>query len=175
MLRKLVLLGIAIAASMATLTTPALAQTLPPPVPNVQIHSVDDGRCLEIKGGSSVAGDAAGAGTCNLAALNQQWDIEPTSDGYHQIVVKHTPVKMCLNVGWASLDNGQAVGQYPCGKNNEWLNDQWRIVHVGDNQHLIVARHSGKCLDKAGNDIVQWACHGRTWQRWVTSLFKPLV
>ena len=95
-----------------------------------------------------------------------QWTPVATSDGFVQLKVAHTG--QCLEVAGGQYTDGAQVEQQPCTANRP--QQQWRFVYKswsnGQNFYEIVARHSGKCLDKSGWNVIQWNCHGGDWQQW---------
>ena len=80
---------------------------------------------------------------------------------FYRIRVLHT--NMCLNVGNASHLDGERIVQYRASAPLT-SNGVWTVSETGS--YKIVARHSLKCLDKDGYAVVQWTCHGATWQQW---------
>jgi endoglucanase len=87
---------------------------------------------------------------------------------YYQLKVAHSG--KCLDVlGNANTDGAQVV-QNPCAYNGGDWGQQWRFVQTsyanGKWYYEVVARHSGKCLDKSGWNVIQYNCHGGDWQQW---------
>lgn len=173
MIRKIVTLCMAVLFALAAFAAPVLAQPIPAGA-NVQIKVASDGRCLEVINGNTNDSAPVGLGNCNPAAVNQRWTFEDQGNGYHRI--RNANSGKCLNVAWASSKDGESIVQYLCGDNvtNKFTNDQWRVVHVGAGTHLLVVRHSGKCLDGT-HPAVQWRCHGASWQRWGTPAGVALI
>jgi Ricin-type beta-trefoil lectin domain-like len=57
-----------------------------------------------------------------------------------------------------------------CSPTRPSQSQQWKFVYRsyanGLSFYEVVARHSGKCLDKSGWNVIQWNCHGGDWQQW---------
>jgi hypothetical protein len=81
----------------------------------------------------------------------------------------------CLDVEWASGDNGGNVHLWSCV--NGAGNQQWKISPLGGGYVQVQVQHSGKCLDVSNGDtnngarVQQWDCVGNTNQRWTV---KPV-
>jgi hypothetical protein len=122
--------------------------------------------CLEIDYGRSYTGARAAVDWCDQNGLHMQWTAVPTTDGYVQLKVAHTG--QCLEVSGGAYTDGTQVVQYPCTANRP--QQQWQFIYKswsnGQYFYEVVARHSGKCLDKSGWNVVQWNCHGGDWQQW---------
>jgi hypothetical protein len=121
--------------------------------------------CLEIDYARYWDGANASVDWCDQYGLQMQWTALPVSDGYVQLRVSHTG--KCLDVRNSAYTDGADVIQRSCSSS---LSQQWRFVYMsyanGRNFYEVVARHSGKCLDKSGWNVVQWNCHGADWQQW---------
>lgn len=83
----------------------------------------------------------------------------------------------CLQVnppswGGSAVSNGAKVVQAPCASGTGTLEQQFRVEQVDPGEFLLVAVHSGKCLDVAnysnanGGIVHHWACHNKDNQRW---------
>jgi hypothetical protein len=126
--------------------------------------------CLEINEARGWNDAAAAVEWCSYNGLQMQWTATYVGfDGagaYYQLRVAHSG--KCLDVyGNANTDGAQVV-QNTC-YSGDWA-QQWRFVQKsyanGKYYYEIVARHSGKCLDKSGWNVVQYNCHGADWQQW---------
>ncbi|MFI9061949.1 RICIN domain-containing protein [Streptomyces sp. NPDC053429] len=86
-----------------------------------------------------------------------------------EIVAVHSG--KCLDVRWASTQNGTVVQQYRCSGN---INQAWYLWRRGDNKWEIRSTQSDKCLDihspsgspKLGAYLQIWPCHGGSNQSW---------
>jgi hypothetical protein len=121
--------------------------------------------CLEIDYARYYAGANAAVDWCDQNGLQMQWTAVPTTDGYVQLRVAHSG--QCLDVRYGAYTDGAQVVQMPCSGS---YSQQWKFIYMswanGLNFYELVARHSGKCLDKSGWNVVQWNCHGGDWQQW---------
>jgi hypothetical protein len=129
-----------------------------------QIVSRQNDQCLAVWGGATQHAANVGVATCSGAA-HEQWYLQTaytdSSGTYYYIRVRHTG--MCLNVAYYGQENGSDVVQATCSNGT---NEQWRLVPTDGGYYRLIARNSGKCLDKAANsDVVQWQCWG-TWEWW---------
>ena len=132
-----------------------------------QVVNHQTGECLDVWGAST--GHAANVGVWRcVGADNQQWRLQYVGDGFYQLRVLHTD--MCLDVAYRGYYDGADVVQATCADPSlaTSYNQQWRKADVGG-YYQLVARHSGKCLDKTGSgDVVQWTCgdSSKWWQQW---------
>lgn len=126
--------------------------------------------CLEIDHARGYNDAAAAVEWCSYNGLQMQWTATYVgSDGagsYYQLKVAHSG--KCLDVRYNSNTDGAQVVQNSC-YTGDWA-QHFRFVYKsyanGKHYYAIVARHSGKCLDKSGWNVVQWNCHGGDWQQW---------
>ncbi len=126
--------------------------------------------CLEIDQAVGTTNSPAAVEWCSYNGLQMQWKATYMGyDGagsYYQLKASHS--NLCLDVRNNSNDNGAQVVQNSC-QAGDW-GQQFRFVYKsyanGKSFYTVVARHSGKCLDKSGWNVVQWDCHGNDWQQW---------
>jgi len=102
-----------------------------------------------------------------------QGSLDASESGYHEFEIKdgyqfvNTNSGKCLDIAWASPDNGAQAIQYECHSppaNNQIFS--LSPVNTGSHSDFfhIVARNSGKCVDVrndnqvAGEQLQQWAC-----------------
>ncbi len=162
MRRRLITPFTVFAALTALAAGPAVTQAAPS---YYQVVNRNDGLCLDVTGAYRFHAAEVGAYYC-VGAGNQQWHLDPVEDesGYYRLRVMHTD--MCLDVAWKSKDDGAAVVQATCVDGPNQFNQQWRLAPTSDGYFELVARHSGKCLDKSHWSVVQWRCWGPSWQQW---------
>jgi hypothetical protein len=123
--------------------------------------------CLEIDNARYTSGSAATVEWCDQRGLQMEWSAVPvTGTGYVQLKVAHTG--MCLDVSGGQYTEGAQVVQAYCqaGRQSQEWKFVWKSWANGMAYYEVVARHSGKCLDKSGWNVVQWNCHGGDWQQW---------
>lgn len=96
---------------------------------------------------------------------NQRWTIRNRGNGVHEIVA--APSGMCMDVTGASLEDAEAIIQYPC---NGQANQGFRIVETSG-RLTITNDHSLKCLDIEGGvatdeaRLIQYSCSGQANQQ----------
>jgi Ricin-type beta-trefoil lectin domain len=119
--------------------------------------------CLEVDNASWTVGASVTVDWCTQNGMHQMWiPVDPNDDDYRQLKVQHTG--LCLDVKAASAADGAQIVQNTCSSSRP--SQQWTFVYKSYNRYLIVNRLSGKCLDKSGNNVVLWGCHGWAWQQW---------
>ena len=129
------------------------------------IANKNNGKCLDIGGGSLEPGVAAISWPCH-GGTNQRWDVKALGLGYYSFINRNSG--LCLDVFGASQDNGADIGQYTCTGGG---NQIWHVESTGGVTRLV-AMHSGKCLEVAdfsqadGARIQQWDCHSMDNQKW---------
>lgn len=161
---------LAVPAALVGLAAPSAAADAPPDV-ELEVVNLDGGTCLVVAG-DMISAPVRSGDCSSRPAWRRTWVFVPLPNGYFHVRAQHTG--MCLNVGYASQANGEQVVQYPCGPAaSPHLNEQWSVVDVGGPTFQVVARHSDKCLDRAGTTVVQWECDRsvptasrKPWQRW---------
>jgi Ricin-type beta-trefoil lectin domain len=160
---RAVLVVFAALASLLALAPPAQAGVVPG---YVQVVNHQTEECLDVWGASTAHAANVGVWRC-IGAENQQWRFEDLGNGFYRVRVLHTD--MCLDVAYRGYYDGADVVQATCADPtlSTSYNQQWRRAHLGG-YYQLVARHSGKCLDKTGSgDVVQWTCRGdKWWQQW---------
>ena len=125
------------------------------------------GECLDVGGASTAHAADVGVWRC-VQADNQLWRFQYVGNGFYQVRVRHTD--MCLDVAYRGTGDNANVIQASCADPTlaTSYNQQWRLADMGGYMQLV-ARHSGKCLDKTGSgDVVQWTCGDSRWwwQQW---------
>jgi arabinogalactan endo-1,4-beta-galactosidase len=164
-----ILTALAFALSLAV-ASPASAAS--PQMENKERPWLSGPVCLEIDNARAWDNADATVDWCSNYGNNMQWTATYVGyDGaglYYQLKVAHSG--KCLDVlGNANTDGAQVV-QNPCASNGGDWAQQWRFVQKsyanGKYYYEVVARHSGKCLDKSGWNVIQYNCHGGDWQQW---------
>jgi hypothetical protein len=166
--------GSALAALVAALTLAAFVLAAAPAdaAGYAQIQNKEHGlfvgpACLDIVNASGATGAKAGVEWCDHYGMHEEWIALPVGDGsgFVQLKVHHSG--LCLEVYGGQYSDGAQVVQFPCLPNRP--QQQWAFVYKSwdyNNFYEVVARHSGKCLDKSGWNVIQWNCHGGDWQQW---------
>ena len=157
-------------AFLLSLIAASPASAASPYMENKQRGFMSGPACLEIDQARGWNDAAAAVEWCDQRGMQMQWSASYVgydgSGAYYQLRVAHSG--KCLDVrGDANTDGAQVV-QNSCSS-SDW-GQQWRFVHKsyanGMSYYEVVARHSQKCLDKSGWNVVQWNCHGGDWQQW---------
>ena len=150
----------------------------------VSASSADEARpqVLEVKGSGtcfhvSSTGDEIGllnGWACDRDDPNQLMHIEPVADGWVQL--RHPPSGLCVEVPKASTQNHVATSLGPCEQKDHQV---WRQDMKTDGWFMLVAKHSGKCLDlehgikSNGTTVLHWRCHPPSRWQYANQLFRP--
>uniref|UniRef100_A0AAU2UXY0 Ricin-type beta-trefoil lectin domain protein n=1 Tax=Streptomyces sp. NBC_00003 TaxID=2903608 RepID=A0AAU2UXY0_9ACTN len=127
----------------------------PPVSVGGQVRSGVAGKCLDVNGGSSANGNAAGIWSCNGSDA-QRWSAP--SDGTLRALGK------CLDASARGTVNGTKIEIWDC---NGGANQQWQAYNGGYRNPV-----SGRCLDDPGastsdgTQLVLWDCNGGSNQKW---------
>ncbi|WP_376774029.1 RICIN domain-containing protein [Allostreptomyces psammosilenae] len=134
-----------------------------PTVDYVTLRNVNSGKCLDVDAASTADGANVQLWTCN-GGTNQQFEVRPTSNGYAQLVARHSGKLVDV----ASATDGANVTQMP---DNGTTRQHWGLADVGNGQVRVINRHSGSVLDVAncgtadGTNVQQWSWLDNTCQR----------
>ena len=144
--RPVTLLSAAVLAAGAALAAAAPAQA---ENPIVRLVNVQNGRCLQPVGGSTLAGAAIVQQACDGSPA-QQWTVTPVSSTRVHLVDRGTG--LCLDARGKAVD-GTPVQQWPC---NGISNESWEPEDVPtDSFPRLFSRVSGTrshCLDIPGDE-----------------------
>ena len=143
----LALLGIGSVVGMNAQTTGALS----PGVYTLVVKS--SGLSLDNEG--ATAASAVWQWVSNLGNSNQQWVIQPASNGAYSIVSQTSG--LALSEGTATTD-GAVTTQVPFASNVP--GQQWQIASLGNGYYQFINAASGKALDNSGAT----ANGGAVWQ-----------
>ncbi|MEU4094667.1 RICIN domain-containing protein [Streptomyces sp. NPDC026673] len=146
--------------SAVALTAPqAQAATLP--TGWVTVAAKHSGKCVDAAAAGTADGTAVQQYACN-GTTAQQWQFQPTSDGYVRVNNRNDAAK-----SWDVTDVSTADGapvqlwSYSGGANQQWL----PVEETGGTYHFV-NRNSGKCLDVPAAStadsarIQQYTCNG---------------
>ncbi|MGM1064829.1 RICIN domain-containing protein [Saccharothrix sp. Mg75] len=123
-------------------------------------------QCLTNPGRSTADGTRQQQSPCG-SGDEQRWDFRPVAGLAGTYAVVNQQSGKCLDVNGASTAEGAAVIQWSC---NGGVNQQFalrRVSYAGNDpdDHQLVARHSGKCVDVSavstvpGAPVHQWTCN----------------
>jgi hypothetical protein len=127
----------------------------------VNIVSVSDNLCAGVAGGSTAKGAPVVQMNCD-GAPDTAWTFEPLGNGYYHVRLQSSG--QCLNVYGNSRAIGTPLIQWNCESVSVY-NDQWSIVVIGGNSHLV-SHSSGLCMNvpgvstAVGKQFIQWHCEG---------------
>jgi glucosylceramidase len=163
------------AKAVATFTwSPGSGGTTPPPPPAgldpakwYQVVNANSGKCADAAGGGTANGTAVQQWTCASGNTNQEWQFQPTSGGYYQVVTRNAPAS-----GWDVTGGAGATGDgIPIqlwtsggGTNQQWL----PVQHANGTYSFTPRSNSSECLDVTGVStadgarLQQWTCTGGT-------------
>jgi hypothetical protein len=125
--------------------------------------------CVDASSWGSTNGTVVQQYTCGAAQTNQEWQFQPTGEGYYQIVNRNalntTGLHVILQVTGGAWATANQVGVQLWDYADE-TNQQWMPVSLGNGIYKFVARHSSKCLDvpQASSAVLiplqQYDCNG---------------
>lgn len=146
--------------SAVVLTAPQ-AQAAALPTGWVTVAAKHSGKCVDAAAAGTADGTAVQQYACN-GTTAQQWQFQPTSDGYVRVNNRNDAAK-----SWDVTDVSTADGapvqlwSYSGGANQQWL----PVEETGGTYHFV-NRNSGKCLDVPAAStadsarIQQYTCNG---------------
>jgi len=150
-----------------------VANTAPPVEQHVEIVSRNSDKCLDVSYGSTEPAASVIQWSCHGGA-NQQWRLEPVSDGAFRIIARHSG--QVLDVYGGLVDDVTPIIQFPWHGGDNQL---WTIEPASNGYVFIVARHSGKVLDVEyastddGARVIQYTPHGGANQQWLLHAVAP--
>ena len=146
-----------VAVALAALVLPAAAVLLPgsaaraaiTPALGVHLTVGHSGKCMAVKGASTVNNAAIVQFACGTAT-NEDWRAVPMGDGTYELVATNSG--KCVTVVGVSTVNNAGIVQFTCSTGpSAGKGDRWRPRPVpGTNRVQLVAEHSGKCLHVVG-------------------------
>jgi glucosylceramidase len=115
--------------------------------------------------GGTSNGTAVQQWTCYSGNTNQEWQFQPTSGGYYEVVTRNAPA-----LGWdvtggpGATGNGVPIQLWTYGGGT---NQQWMPVQHADGSYSFTPRNNtSECLDVTnastadGAGLQQWSCTG---------------
>jgi hypothetical protein len=103
------------------------------------------------------------------SALNDNWSLVPTSDGYYHVLAQHTGFAM-LALG---SKNGAKIVQGLLSQN---MNDDWCFISAGNNLYEVRNRSGGKSLSFSNTGVLQlWTYWGTNDQKFSVVVAGSLV
>ena len=128
-----------------------------------EVVNTNSGDCVDDTNGSTSNGTAVQQWACYAGSTNQEWQFQPTSGGYYQVVTRNGPsAAWDVTGGPSATGNGTLVQLWSA---TGGTNQQWLPTLQSDGSYTFTARNSGnECLDVTnrstanGTQLQQWAC-----------------
>ena len=155
---------------------PAMAQTTQT-LGVFQVVNRQTGECLTIgdldPGPLFFEGENVRIWTCR-GSNSQIWKIDLVTNRSVDawILSPRSDPKKCLDVQWASPDNGADIWLWRCNGTNAQRFHQNVVEPAPGNSPWMELRNldNFRCVDKASWDVVQWECdpyQAKWWQQWI--------
>ncbi|MDQ2810505.1 MAG: RICIN domain-containing protein [Actinomycetota bacterium] len=130
-----------------------------------QVINSNSGKCADAANGGTSNGTAVQQWTCGSGNTNQEWQFQPTSGGYYEVVTRNAPA-----LGWDVTGGPGATGNgvpiqlwtYGGGTNQQWL----PVQHANGTYSFTPRNNTSECLDVTnvstadGARLQQWSCTG---------------
>ncbi|HEY3996974.1 MAG TPA: RICIN domain-containing protein [Mycobacterium sp.] len=128
-----------------------------------EVVNTNSGDCVDDTNGSTSNGTAVQQWACSAGSTNQEWQFQPTSGGYYQVVTRNGPGEAWdVTGGPSATGNGTPIQLWSA---TGGTNQQWLPTLQSDGSYTFTARNSGnECLDVTnrstanGTQLQQWAC-----------------
>ena len=128
-----------------------------------EVQNSNSGDCVDDTGGGTANGTAVQQWACSAGSANQEWQFQPTSGGYYQVVTRNAPSEAWdVTGGPSATGNGTPIQLWSA---TGGTNQQWLPTLQSDGSYTFTARNSGnECLDVTnrstsnGTQLQQWAC-----------------
>ena len=128
-----------------------------------EVQNTNSGDCVDDTNGGTANGTAVQQWACYAGSANQEWQFQPTSGGYYQVVTRNAPTEAWdVTGGPSATANGTLIQLWSAAGGT---NQQWLPTLQSDGSYTFTARNSGsECLDVTnrstvnGTQLQQWAC-----------------
>jgi glucosylceramidase len=128
-----------------------------------QVVNSNSGDCVDDTNGGTANGTAVQQWACGSGNANQEWQFQPTSNGYYQVVSRTAPgLAWDVTGGTPATGNGVPIQLW---STTGATNQQWLPTLQSDGSYTFTARNSGsECLDVTnrstanGTQLQQWSC-----------------
>ncbi|SMC62439.1 Ricin-type beta-trefoil lectin domain-containing protein [Kibdelosporangium aridum] len=146
--------------TVITVVAPREANAAIDPAQWYTVTSVNSGKCVDARAAGTANGTAVQQYACNSTG-SQQWQFQPTSDGYYRVNSRNLSSQV-WDVADVSSADGGLIHLWTYGGGN---NQQWQAVEQAGGAYHFVSRHSGKCLDVPGastadsQQLQQYTCN----------------
>jgi glucosylceramidase len=130
-----------------------------------QVVNANSGDCVDDAGGGTSNGTAVQQWACGTGNNNQQWQFQPTSNGYYQVVTRNATTEAWNVTGGASATgNGVPIQLWTYGGAT---NEQWEpVLNTNGSYSFHPRSNTSECLDVTGQStangtqLQQWSCTG---------------
>jgi glucosylceramidase len=127
------------------------------------VVNTNSGDCADAANRGTANGTALQQWACGSGQANQEWQFQPTSNGYYQVVNRNAPgLAWDVTGGSSATGNGTLIQLWSA---TGGTNQQWLPTLQSDGSYTFTARNSGnECLDVTnrstanGTQLQQWAC-----------------
>jgi glucosylceramidase len=127
------------------------------------VVNTNSGDCADAANRGTANGTALQQWACGSGQANQEWQFQPTSNGYYQVVNRNAPgLAWDVTGGSSATGNGTLIQLWSA---TGGTNQQWLPALQSDGSYTFTARNSGnECLDVTnrstsnGTQLQQWAC-----------------
>jgi glucosylceramidase len=127
------------------------------------VVNTNSGDCADAANWGTANGTALQQWACGSGQANQEWQFQPTSNGYYQVVNRNAPsLAWDVTGGSSATGNGALIQLWSA---TGGTNQQWLPTLQSDGSYTFTARNSGnECLDVTnrstanGTQLQQWAC-----------------
>jgi glucosylceramidase len=128
-----------------------------------QVVNSNSADCADAANWGTTNGTALQQWACGAGQANQEWQFQPTSNGYYQVVNRNAPgLAWDVTGGSSATGNGTPIQLWSAAGGT---NHQWLPTLQSDGSYTFTARNSGnECLDVTnrstanGTQLQQWAC-----------------
>ena len=126
----------------------------------------DSGLCMDASGWGTANGTPVIQYSCGAGNANQEWQFQPTANGYYQIMNRNAQGSV-IDVTGIATGNGAPLQLWASWNGP---NQQWMPVPLGNGSYKLVSLNSGRCLDVPGASTAnavqfqQWDCNGSNGQ-----------
>jgi glucosylceramidase len=128
-----------------------------------EVQNTNSGDCVDDTNGGTANGTAVQQWACYAGSANQEWQFQPASGGYYQVVSRNAPTESWdVTGGPSATGNGTPIQLWSA---TGGTNQQWLPTLQSDGSYTFTARNSGsECLDVTnrstanGTQLQQWSC-----------------
>ena len=130
-----------------------------------QVANANSSDCVDATGGGTANGTAVQQWACGSGNTNQEWQFQPTSNGYYQVVTRNAPTEAWNVTGGAgATGNGVPIQLWTYGGAT---NEQWEpVLNTNGSYSFHPLSNPNECLDVTnqstanGTQLQQWSCTG---------------